>query len=182
MAFNFSRCRALILRGILDGIGQESEEIARIAREEDRVTGVSLDLVPWHRAVSLSLRQCTEHAAEVRHCNVEWAYFDIVSDRTCPALRRAADFVHDAYTSEESNHLAREMAHMIFLAGAKALLDHQVAAALSALGISAPTCGAEFMPRPFEYMVFDFDGTVPGNYCDLVLANRVASRWRPNLK
>jgi hypothetical protein len=70
---------------------------------------------------------------------------------------------------------------MIFLAGAEALLDPQVATAFSELGISAPVCGDAFMPRPFEYMVFDFDGTVPGNYCDLVLANRVASRWRPKL-
>jgi hypothetical protein len=30
-------------------------------------------------------------------------------------------------------------------------------------------------------MVFDFDETVRANYCELVLANRVAARWRPKL-
>jgi hypothetical protein len=182
MAFSFSRCRAVILQGILKGIRLRARKIARIATEQETVTGISLDLVPWHREVGLSLRQSSEHWDDkVRYCNVEWAYFDLVSEQTCRALRRAADFVHAAYTSEESNRLAAEMAHMIFLAGAEALLDAQVAMAFSQLGIDAPTCGDDFMPRPFEYMVFDFDGTVRGNYCDLVLANRVAARWLPRL-
>jgi hypothetical protein len=180
MAFSFSRCRAVILQGILDGIQLRAQEIARIATEEE-VTGISLDLVPWHRALGLSLRQSAEHAPDVQYCNVEWAYFDVVSNRTCSKLQQAADFVHVAYTSEEANHLEVEMAHMIFLAGAEALLDARVAMALSELGVSAPVCGDNFMPRPFEYMVFDLDGTVPGNYCDLVLAYRVASRWLPKL-
>ena len=180
MAFRFSRCRELILEGVLAGINLRADEIVSIGKEA-QVTGISLDLVPWHRALGLSIRQCTEHGNDVRYCNVEWAYFDVVSHRTCPELQRAVDFVHEAYTSENSNHLARDMAHMIFLAGAEALLDKRVATALSELGIDAPVCGDNFMPRPFEYMVFDFDETVPGNYCDLVLANRVAARWWPKL-
>jgi hypothetical protein len=180
MAFNFPRCRSLILQGILKGIRLRADEIASIAKE-DEVTGISLDLVPWHRALGLSLRQCTDHVPEVRYCNVEWAYFDLVSNRTCPELQLAADFIHEAYTSENSNHAAIEMAHLIFLAGAEALLDAKVATACTELGIDAPICGDDFMPRPFEYMVFDFDGTVPGNYCDLVLANRVTARWWPKM-
>jgi hypothetical protein len=180
MAFSFSRCRELILEGILAGIKLRADEIVSIAQEE-QVTGISLDLVPWHCVLGLSIRQCTEHGDDIRYCNVEWANFDVVSNQTCPEFQRAADFVHEAYTSENSNHIAIEMAHMIFLAGAEALLDPRVAMAFSELGIAAPVCGDNFMPRPFEYMVFDFDGTVPGNYCDLVLANRVAARWLPKL-
>ena len=181
MAFNFSRCQGLILEGILAGIRACAGTIACAAKEE-QVTGISLDLVPWHRALGLSIRQCTEHGDDVRYCNVEWAYFDVISNRPCPELELAAAFIHEAYTSENSNHLAIEMAHMIFLAGAEALLDARVAMTLSEVGIDAPICGDNFMPRPFEYMVFDFDGTFPGNYCDLVLANRVAARWWPKLQ
>src|SRR5262249_17140599 len=107
--------------------------------------------------------------------------FDVVSDRNCPELALAVEFVHAAYVSENSNHIAREMAHMIFLAGAEALLDPSVAEALKELGIDAPVCRDDFMPRYFEYMVFDFDGTYPGNYCELVMANRVTARWMPRL-
>lgn len=181
MAFRFVQCRDLVLKGILAAIRASAEELASIAKEPAAVTGISLDIVPWHRAIGLSIRQATEHGRDIRYCNVEWANFDVVSNDSCVELQDAIDFVHEAYTSENSNHLAREMAHLIFLAGAEALLDAQVAVALSELGINAPVCGADFMPLPFEYMVFDFDGTVPGNYCHLVLANRVTARWWPKL-
>lgn len=180
MVFSFSQCRALILQGILAGIKLRADEIVNIVKEA-QVTGISLDLVPWHSALGLSIRQYTDLGEDVRYCNVEWAHFDVVSNETCAELQRAVDFIHEAYVAENSNHLAREMAHMIFLAGAEALLDSRVAMALSELGIDAPVCGDDFMPRPFEYMVFDFDGTVPGNYCELVLANRVTARWWPKL-
>ena len=179
MAFGFSRCRDLILQGILAGIQQRADEIARIARES-RVTGISLDLVPWHRGLGISIRQGTEHW-EFRYWPADWANFDVVSNETCAELQRAVEFIHEAYVSENSNHLAREMAHMIFLAGAEALLDSRVAMALAELGIDAPVCGDDFMPRPFEYIVLDCDGTVSGNYCELVLANRVTARGWPKL-
>jgi hypothetical protein len=180
MAFVFSQCRDLILHGILAGIRLRADDIARIALEK-QASGVSLDLVPWHGAIGLSIRQRTEHGADIRYCNVEWEYFDVVSNQTCPELQQAADFIYEAYTSEDSNHAATEMAHMIFLAGAEALLDARVATAFSELGIDAPICGDNFMPRGLEYMVIDFDGTVRGNYCEFVLANRVTARWWPKL-
>ncbi len=180
MAFNFARCQDLILQGILAGIQLRAEKLARIAAEA-QVTGIALDLVPWHRALGLSIRQATEHWEEDRYCSVEWAYFNVVSNQTCSELQRAVEFIHEAYVSEDSNHTAIEMAHLIFLAGAEALLDPRVAASFNEVGINAPVCGANFMPRPFEYMVFDGDRTVPGNYCDLVLANRVTARWWPKL-
>lgn len=176
MAFNYSRCRSVILQGILAGIRLTSDKIERIAKEE-QVNGISLDLVPWHRALGLSLRQSSDLEPEERYCNVEWAYFGLVTDRTCPEMQVAVDFIHEAYVSENSNELAVEMAHLLFLAGAEALLDAKVAMALTELGIDAPICGDSFMPRLFEYMVFDFDGHFPANYCDLVLANRVTARW-----
>ena len=49
------------------------------------------------------------------------------------------------------------------------------------LGINAPTYVDSFASRVFEYMVFDFDGTVKANYCELVMANRVTAKWQPRL-
>src|SRR5690349_968844 len=166
MAFNYAKCRSLILQGILGGLPFGADKIAAIEKVpnvEFPVNGVSLDLVPWHRALGVSLRLCSERDPEIRYCNVEWTYFDLVSHKQCPALERAADFAHEAYTSENSNSLAREMAHLIFLAGAEALLDPRVAQLLVELGINAPTYREEFLSPLFEYMVFDFDGTVRAN-------------------
>src|SRR5262245_47623907 len=184
MAFNFSQCRSLILEGILEGLQASADVIAAIGKVpnlEFPVNGVSLDLVPWHGALGISLRLCTEVEEHVRYCNVEWAYFDLTSNANCPALARAADFVQKAYTSENSNSVAIEMAHLIFLAGAEALLDPQVAQLLVELGINAPTYRDSFPSHVFEYMVLDFDGTVRANYCELILANRVTAKWWPRL-
>jgi hypothetical protein len=184
MAFNYANCRSLILQGILEGLRFRADKIATIEKVpnvEFPINGVSLDLVPWHSALGVSLRLYSEWEPDIRYCNVEWTYFDLVSHDTCHALKLAADFVHAAYTSENSNLLAREMAHLIFLAGAEALLDPRVAHLLAELGINAPTYREEFPSRLFEYLVFDFDGTVRTNYCELVLANRVAAKRWPKL-
>jgi hypothetical protein len=184
MAFSFSHCQSLILQGILEGLRLRADKIAAIEKVpnvEFPVSGVSLDLVPWHGALGVSLRLCTEFEAEIRYCNVEWAYFDLVSNANCPCLQIAADFVRKAYTSEDSNSIAPEMAHLIFLAGAEALLDPRVAQLLVELGINAPTYRDRFPSRLFEYMVFDFDRTVTANYCEIVLANRVTAKWWPRL-
>src|ERR1051325_11255114 len=122
MAFNFAQCRSLILEGVLEGLRQRANEIAAIAAEvkglhaEFPIDGVSLDLVPWHAALGLSFRLYSERDPAIRYCNVQWTYFDAIPDGA--GLQRAADFIHTAYTSENSNSLAVEMAHLIFLAGA----------------------------------------------------------------
>jgi hypothetical protein len=184
MAFNYSRCRTLILHGILESLHSSRDTIDSIEKPpgiEYPINGMSLDVVPWHGALGISLRHWTECDDEKRYCNTEWAYFGLASDQSTPALKTAADFIHDAYISENSNLVAIDMAHMIFMAGAEALLDPQVANLLLEYGINAPTWSDHFVSRIFEYMVFDFDGTVTANYCELVLANRVAARWRPKM-
>ena len=62
MAFNFSHCQSLILHGILEGLRLRADKIAAIEKVpnvEFPVSGVSLDLVPWHGALEVSLRLCT---------------------------------------------------------------------------------------------------------------------------
>ncbi len=187
MAFNFSQCRSRILEGVLAGLRLRADRIAEIAAEvrvpgvEYPIDGVSLDLVPWHAALGVSFRRHAERDPDVRYCNVEWTYFDVVSHQTCAELKAVADFVHEAYTSEDANALAVEMAHLIFLAGAEAILDPRVAQTLVELGINAPTYRDRLLSPWFEYLVLDFDGNVRANYCELVLANRVTAKWWPRL-
>ena len=95
MAFSFSQCRDLILQGILAGIKLRTDEIVNIAKEA-QVTGISLDLVPWHSALGLSMCEYTDLGKDVRYCNVEWAHFDVVSNETRAELERAVEFIHEA--------------------------------------------------------------------------------------
>jgi hypothetical protein len=66
--------------------------------------------------------------------------------------------------------------HIIFLAGAEALLDPKVAELLRCFNIDAPTLQDRFISSSFQYIVVDPDQTLKSNYCDLVLANRVTKR------
>jgi hypothetical protein len=183
MAFDFSQCRSVLLQGILDALLARAEVIAsikRIPNIEFPISGVSLDMAPWHGGIGLSLRQAAEFEAERRYDVAAWEYFDLVSESTFAGLRPAAEFIRDAYGSEGEDSPARhEMAHLVFVAGAEALLDPLVAQRLRELGVNAPIFRDEFLRGGFEYLVFDPDGTVRANYCELVLANRVTARWWP---
>ena len=185
MAFDFSQCRSVLLQGILDALDARASVIASIKRIPNvmfPISGISLDMAPWQGAVGLSLRQASEFELERRYDIAGWEYFDLVSNTTFPDLQPAAGLIHDAYISEGEDSPARhEMAHLVFLAGAEALLDERVPNRLSVIGVKAPVFGAEFLRGCFEYMVFDPDETVRVNYCELVLANRVTARWWPKL-
>lgn len=181
MAFDFSRCRSIIVQGILDALDSKASAIAsidQIPNVEFPIDGIALDMAPWHGGMGLALRQVTEFEHESRYNSADWDYFDFVSNSSFSGLQVAANFIKEAYLSEGEGSPARlEMAHLVFLAGAEALLDSRVAECLCALGINAPVYANGFLGRRFEYMVFDPDETVRMNYCELVLANRVTAKW-----
>lgn len=181
MAFDFARCRSVLVQGILDALNSQASVIASITRTpnvEFPISGISLDMAPWHGGIGLALRQVSEFEHNRRYNSADWEHFDLVSNTTFPGLQPAAVFIYDAYVSEGEDSPARhEMAHLVFLAGAEALLDARVANRLCEIGVNAPVYGNEFIRRPFEYMVFDPDETVQVNYCELVLANRVTTKW-----
>lgn len=183
MAFDFSHGRSVLLQGILDALDDRADVIAsieRIPHVDYPVSGIALDMAPWHAGIGLALRLASEFEHNRRYNSAELAHFDLVSNTTFPGLQPAADFIDRALSSEGEEHSAwRQMAHLIFLAGAEALLDARVALRLRELGVEAPVYGDEFMERGFEYMVFDPDRVVRANYCELVLANRVTARWWP---
>jgi hypothetical protein len=179
MGFNQDECRRLLLEGILGALEAKAADIQAIGRTvhgECPISGVSLDMAPWHCALGLSLRLNSE-VGDDRYDIAGWQYFDFVSQQSFPGLQPVADFIGEAYCSE-GEFYRREMAHLIFLAGAEALLDERAATYLIGLGLEAPILGSEFGQRYFEYMVFDPDCTIRANYCELVLANRVTARFR----
>lgn len=185
MAFSISQCRSMLLQGILDALSHCVETIATIPRIPNiafPISGISLDMAPWQGGIGLSVRQASEFEDDRRHNSADWEYFDLVSNTTFGGLQPAAEFIEQAYVSEGADSPARhEMAHLLFLAGAEALLDARVADRLREIGVNARSYQIEFLRGDFEYMVLDPDATVRFNYCELVLANRVKARWWPKL-
>src|SRR5689334_14231641 len=130
MLFDRARCQALLCEGVLAGLEAGSE---RIREAGGCFSALSLDLVPWHGYVGLSLRRgddLFEGGEWRRYLPAEWRHHAFVGCTTegdsggsaieAPALQPAVCFIHEAYLAEESpNGLrAEELAHLIFLAGA----------------------------------------------------------------
>jgi hypothetical protein len=179
MPIDFVECREVLFRGIMEGLRSQEADIRateRDARGESLVNGISLDLAPWHGGVGLSLRlQSDPRRGDGRYNSADWDYFDFVSGQTCAALRTAGAYIRDIYLSEgQEGPLG--LAHLIFLAGAEALLDERVAEYLRSLDIDAPIVRERFQDHVFEYIVTDPDGTVRANYCEIVVANRWTAR------
>src|SRR5262249_52901700 len=119
MAFDFSEGYSVLVQGIVDAQAARANVIAgikRIPNIEYPISGVALDLAPWHGGIGLSFRLAGEFELERRYNSADWEYFDLVSDTTFPGLKATAEFIHDAYVSEGEESPARlEMAHLVFL-------------------------------------------------------------------
>jgi hypothetical protein len=181
MGFDFDECRVLILRGVIAALRSRGAEVEAIERagggHHPTVTGVALDLAPWHGGVGLALRLSSDPRDDPRrYRSVEWKHFNFVSQENCEALVPVGAYIGKAYRSKGKRGCL-DMAHLVFLAGAEALLDKKVTALLRAFGVEAPVVRDRPLGgRQFDYVVVDPDGTIRGNYCELVVAMRVTQR------
>ncbi len=180
MRFQFADCRAAILRGILAALDSHRTAIKRIERTRGgrlgAITGFALDLAPWHGGVGLAPRLSSDpRDAERRYSSVEWEFFNFISTANSEALVAVGEYIRKAYRSRGKRGYL-DMAHLIFLAGAEALLDKRVAATLAECGVDAPVVRNRLGGDRFDYIVVDPDGTIHSNYCELVLAMRVTKR------
>jgi hypothetical protein len=177
--------RKVLLDGILAGLDDGVavlQSIPKLPSGEMRIiSGLSLELYPWHEYFALSLRDVSP-GAKARYYNpAEWGYFEFVSSMRskAPAVIQAAQVITVLYNNAEKQDGIElvEAAHLIFLCGARALMHESVARKLQSFGIKAPVHSEKFREsRAFEYMVFNSDETIALNYCELVLANRVTKR------
>lgn len=176
MRREFDECRKLLYDSTLNALKESSAffaSIERTAREELPVTGISLDLYPWHGALTLSLRLSSDF--ESRYDIGDWKHHDFLSAWETKCFDEAGKWLERFYQAGGSDEY-QVRAHLIFLAGAEALLDPNVAKQLQALGVNAPIKSDRIQSHSFEYIVLDSDATVKANYCELVIANRVTHR------
>lgn len=178
-------CREAILDAILDSLGERADYISSIERTANGripVTGIALELMPWHGGLGLSLRLSSDFPlGKSRYDSADWPHFDFTDGCVSPSIRAAITLVERIYSlGKLSGNDRCDFAHLTFLAGAEALLHPRVASALNEFGIDAPTLTDSFVTSPFQYIVTDVDETIKSNYCDIVLANRVVKRLLEN--
>lgn len=178
-------CREAIQTAIIDSLHERADYIAsieRTARGDIPITGIALELFPWHASLGLSLRSTSDFPlGKSRYDSADWPHFEFTEGCQSPSIAAAISLVTDIYEQGNApdNDLC-EMAHMTFMAGAEAMLHPNVSRVLNEFGIDAPELTDAFVSSPFEYIVTDVDETLKSNYCDIVLANRVVERLIKN--
>ena len=171
----------IILNGILGGINGCQDiikSIEKTGRGDMPVTGIALELFPWHGEFGLSLRLSDEFPmADSRYDSADWKYFNFTTEREIESIISTKQFVANLYESEFGEDCSsQDIAHLLFFSGAMALIDPKVTSALREFDIDAPFIGNQFVSSSFEYIVFDGDALIKSNYCDLVLMDRINRR------
>ena len=177
----YEACREALLTAIIDALQERADYIASIERTANGdvpVTGIALELFPWHSILELSLRLSSDFPlGKSRYDSADWPHFEFTKSCQSPSIETAISLVTEVYDQgEQPNNDLCEMAHLTFMAGAEALLHPNVAHLLNEFGIDAPVLIDQFVSSPFQYIVTDGDETVEANYCDIVLAARVTQR------
>ncbi len=191
----YDDCKHTIRSYVVEALNESAEYIRKVTQgteETQTITGIALDICPWHEDIGLSLRLHSEYYAlgemrndmAWRYNSANWAHFGFTDNFEIPSLSGANRLIAEIYEqgdgdSEDHGIVSpspRDFAHLIFMAGADALLDTDISTILNNLGIDAPDVDEDFIPGPFDYIVTDPDGSLDANYCDIILANRVMKR------
>jgi hypothetical protein len=190
MKFDFKECRALLLAAVLAELEACKSTILKIPGYEAGgsefrclVSAICLDIAPWHRGFDLALRDDDEKRDErIRNSVGDWKLYPLrgIDDPpTTPQRVAVEEFFEREYSGIKNPEVAREIAHLMFLAAAEALLDYSVTRMLRRYQIDAPYVDDTFLPhRCFEYIVTDSDTSIAANYCEIVIANRITQRLK----
>ena len=176
MQFDYDECREIFHRALLTALHEHRDAIRKLHATE-AIWAISYYIIPWQPYISIAFRLSSESNYPASLVSADWKYFDFITDRKSQALVSARDFAHEAYESvSDDSKRCQDVAHLIYLAAADALLDPSIATLLQSLGINALEIG-DALPRGyFKYIVIDEDKVIKANYCDIVCANRVTRR------
>ena len=176
MNFPLKQCEAVFQAELGEALSANEDRVKEMVESEgaSSMDGVSFDILPWHDFVCLSFRTNQDEPDQIRYrySPADWKHYEFVSE----PFSATRELVSKMYESPPNGLEAAQVAHLIYVAAAEALMAPTVSSALRDCGLNAP----DVMDKPneanFEYVVIDEDRIVPANYCDVVLASRVTKR------
>ncbi len=135
------------------------------------LAAISLEVFPWHRCLGLSGRLNEETHGPSRYASADWQGYEFVSSREQEGeLPAIAEMIGELWERAEDRGLAQtEVSHLIFIAGARALLDVGPR--------SLVRCGI-VASQTFEFLVLDADEEIRANYCVVVELIDSLPKWR----
>jgi len=181
MPFNFQQSVDVLRQALIASLIEHAERIRSLNAIEP-LWAISFDLLPWESFIAISFRLRSESNYPESSNSADWKHSQFISDYNSRTLAGARDFVHEEYhrcideQEDDDGRRSQEIAHLIFSAAARALLDEEVAEILRSYGIDAPVVGDTLPWYYFKFYVMDADGVIKANYCDIVCANRVTRR------
>ena len=184
-SFDYDYCKQCVQDGIIHALQLKSQYIQDIQKSKDyqsRIISLSFDVYPWHQYVALSIRLNSD---TVENNPADWLHFEFISTIECDSIpfKKAAEYIAQQYElAEEQGISARDMAHLLFLASAEALLSSDVIILLQSMGLNIEASEDPLDSQLVKLCVWDVDESIPTNYCDIIRANRATARILKLLK
>ncbi len=103
---------------------REHGKTIRTLHAEEELWAISYDIIPWDPYIALAFRLRSESNYPVSDVSADWKHCELIGDHNCKSLVPARDFAHQACESVGHNSKqGQDVAHLIYLAAADALLD-----------------------------------------------------------
>ncbi|WP_417389586.1 hypothetical protein [Gimesia sp.] len=182
MEYDFNQCRDVLYGGLIKSLGANADRLRSLAKNDSYgVNALSYDILPWHSFAALSFRATTDdyimshsgdYKLDIRYSPADWKYCEFIDNGTLDQVREYTASIYP----QSGGTTGQEALHVILLAAADALLDDEIGRLLHEYGFD-DTIRRDKVPwGGFEYVVLDVDKAFKANYCEIVLANRVANR------
>jgi hypothetical protein len=179
MPFDYDECRSVLLQALVTVL-QDNRERIRALHESEEIWALAYEIIPWQPFAAFSIRVRDETDGNLRYDLAAWKHYEFACNINTPVLKEIADYCAAAVTgpqaADNSGDKSQEVAHLIYLAAAEALLAPEVSAFLRPLGINVPVATDTLDLAYLEFVVFDPDKTLKCNYCEIIRANRVTKR------
>lgn len=190
---SYSQCVELFRAGILDGLEICTPQLRTIVDNDNPLfplNAMALSIIPWFSQAEIAFRTQTDpKTLQV----AEWEHYYFFSDLcNCHSgpLATAAQYSREAWEQPPDGLTHLQMAHLIFLAGAEALIGSTVRTRfyeiLDTLQDSCTFNGQFSLEENlsaydgwFEYIVSDPDEKCRSNYCDIVQASKIGKQLTP---
>ena len=179
-SYDHGECQEILLRALLSGLTMHKDLVRNLERTHRTefhcgIRAISFDILPWQAYVAVSFCTSSDEWPRVRWqpTDDQWTGYELIGCHNAEnELAPAQEFVHSIHLT---NPDSRELYHLIWMAAADALLDARIARILRECNI--PAADADQLPSgEFEYVVVDEDRVFSGNYCEFVIAQRLAQR------
>ena len=133
--FDFDECVGVFLQSLLGALAEHGQRIESLNQDE-RLQAISFDILPWDPYIGIAFRTLNE-PIDTDH-SADWVHSHFIGEINCRALHPALEFASNAYQAVlKEPGKCQEVAHLLFVAAAVALLDDRVAQLLQSFGVAA---------------------------------------------